>query len=891
VSTEFTSIEEAVEELHVSVDIVLTQDDIDYEKLRLPPGVSMSQDRGGFEYEHTFNLSDVSPIYVGDPATTIDDVTIDGEINLNYEMIFNLDIGWFNLGVEFRNIVESYTDLNVTVPIHLFTIPFVPIPVAPLVVITPVIYINIGLDGEIDAELTVGVTIDQTGENRLESGFEYDNGTWHSIKNSPVFDLEPKIPVLNLGGTIKPYLGPQLELIFNGCAGVYGSLYGYLELEADINDDPWWCLYGGFEGIIGAQLKILSFDLGDPVEWTIFNPNRKLLCCADGPFGDINHAPIISSLTADPPSIDINQTTSITCTASDEDVGDTLTYTWTKNGGTFEGSTSGPTITWRAPSTPGNYTVSCEVSDGEASDNDQVVINVNDPGTSYPVHNLTKGTYYNTIQAALDDANSNNTIEVSDGTYDESITFPSNKKIILQSANGPSSTIIRGNDGSSTVTLESSLEGTTLEGFNITHLSTNEGGGTYIYSGYLIINNCTISGNNSSYIYGGGGICNFYGNLTITGSTISNNSTNNYGHGGGIYNSDGNLTVTGSTISDNTGSDGGGICNWSGNLTITGSTISDNTGSDDGSGGGIFNNDGTITISTSIISGNTVGYDGGGIYNSDGNLTITASNISNNSTNIYSGGGIGNFYGNLTITGSTISDNSANKGGGIYLYYSSGTITIGGSGNTDTGNFNEFTNNYKTGSPPSPDQHICEFNGDCHEDYPYNYFTPDNNGTYALRDIGPAGGYIFYDKGYYSDGWRYLEAAPASTEWTDKEWGSYGTNIGGTEMDIGSGQSNTTKIATWLNSHSETGKAAQLCDALVYGSYSDWFLPSIYELKLMHTNLKVYGVGGFSDSTYWSSSEYITVYADEAYHLQFYWGTSGWTGKNNTYRVRAARAF
>jgi len=298
VETEFTSIEEAVEELHVSVDIALTQDDIDYEKLRLPPGVSISQDRGGFEYDHTFNLSDVSPIYGGDPSTTIDDVTIDGEIYLNYEMIFNLDIGLFSLGVEFRNIVESYTDLSVTVggslslsdlldpnPIHLFTIPFVPIPVAPLLVITPVIYINIGLDGEIHAELTVGVTIDQTGDNRLESGFEYNKGQWHSIKNSPVFDLEPKIPVLNLGGTIKPYIGPQLELIFNGCAGVYGSLYGYLELEADINDDPWWCLYGGFEGIIGAQLKILSFDLGDPVEWTIFNPDRKLLRCADGPFG------------------------------------------------------------------------------------------------------------------------------------------------------------------------------------------------------------------------------------------------------------------------------------------------------------------------------------------------------------------------------------------------------------------------------------------------------------------------------------------------------------------------------------------------------------------------------------------------------------------------------
>ena len=140
-------------------------------------------------------------------------------------------------------------------------------------------------------------------------------------------------------------------------------------------------------------------------------------------------------------------------------------------------------------------------------------------------------------------------------------------------------------------------------------------------------------------------------------------------------------------------------------------------------------------------------------------------------------------------------------------------------------------------------------------DYPYNYYTPDNNGTYTLRDIGPAGGYIFYDKGSYSDGWRYLEAAPASTEWTDKQWGSYGTLIGGTEKGIGTGQSNTTKIVTWLNNHSETGKAAQVCNDLTEGGYSDWFLPSQSELRLMYTNLKVFGVGGFADNFYWSSSE------------------------------------
>ena len=154
---------------------------------------------------------------------------------------------------------------------------------------------------------------------------------------------------------------------------------------------------------------------------------------------------------------------------------------------------------------------------------------------------------------------------------------------------------------------------------------------------------------------------------------------------------------------------------------------------------------------------------------------------------------------------------------------------------------------------------------------------------------GPAGGLIFYDKAKYSDGWQYLEAAPASTEWIDKEWGSYGTYIRGTETGIGTGQSNTTIIVTWLNSHSETDCAAQFCDALVYGGYSDWFLPSKDELNLMYTNLKVFGVGGFADDYYWSSSEDNRVFV---YYQNFANGIQPKSdSKDYPRRIRAVRAF
>lgn len=81
--------------------------------------------------------------------------------------------------------------------------------------------------------------------------------------------------------------------------------------------------------------------------------------------------------------------------------------------------------------------------------------------------------------------------------------------------------------------------------------------------------------------------------------------------------------------------------------------------------------------------------------------------------------------------------------------------------------------------------------------------TTPSTQVYSIGDKGAAGGKIFYINPHYkSDSWHYLEVEPVSTE-ARFEWGSNGTKIKGTKKGIGTGQKNTTKIATWLNSHSE----------------------------------------------------------------------------------------
>ena len=157
--------------------------------------------------------------------------------------------------------------------------------------------------------------------------------------------------------------------------------------------------------------------------------------------------------------------------------------------------------------------------------------------------------------------------------------------------------------------------------------------------------------------------------------------------------------------------------------------------------------------------------------------------------------------------------------------------------------------------------------------------------TYNVGDRGPAGGFIFYDRGFIADGWRYLEAAPTDF---NAPWGGYDRNVAGTDTVIGSGKRNTQIIAEFLNRIGESNRAAQICVAMNVNGYTDWFLPSMEELALMYTNLKQRNLGGFSNNWYWSSSQISNNYA---WYQSFSDGRRLDSVKYDTGSVRAVRAF
>lgn len=125
--------------------------------------------------------------------------------------------------------------------------------------------------------------------------------------------------------------------------------------------------------------------------------------------------------------------------------------------------------------------------------------------------------------------------------------------------------------------------------------------------------------------------------------------------------------------------------------------------------------------------------------------------------------------------------------------------------------------------------------------------------TYRIGDRGPAGGWIFYDKGNSDGGWRYLEAA-SEDQSAGAVWGCFKKKSipGAHETGIGTGKRNTQAIEKGCG---EADIAARICSAYRGGGKSDWYLPSRDELHLVYINLHRKGIGGFTGMYYWSSTE------------------------------------
>jgi len=143
----------------------------------------------------------------------------------------------------------------------------------------------------------------------------------------------------------------------------------------------------------------------------------------------------------------------------------------------------------------------------------------------------------------------------------------------------------------------------------------------------------------------------------------------------------------------------------------------------------------------------------------------------------------------------------------------------------------------------------------------------ETTAPYAIGATGQAGGIVFYDKGFYSNGWRYIEVGAEDIGFF--EWGCADSDIVfSSSATIGNGLYNSVAIANFhdsldnfyenpaicnlLNNGTVSARKALLKDA---GGFKDWFLPTTAELQLVYENIKVPGGGNFAETLYWTSTQ------------------------------------
>lgn len=167
---------------------------------------------------------------------------------------------------------------------------------------------------------------------------------------------------------------------------------------------------------------------------------------------------------------------------------------------------------------------------------------------------------------------------------------------------------------------------------------------------------------------------------------------------------------------------------------------------------------------------------------------------------------------------------------------------------------------------------------------------------------GPGGGPVFfvdyhneYDSFCPDRDCNYLEAAEVDSYPDNRDFTWCGENppyfdVGyWSNQALGAGRTNTEKA----DARCTTG-AIQEAASETFNGKTDWWLPSIAELRLMFVNLSQTGAGNFHNpGNYWSSTEWPNGFAHAYVH--FNWGEDSYcvpvTKKTCHHNIRLVRAF
>ncbi|MFN3307159.1 MAG: IPT/TIG domain-containing protein, partial [Candidatus Kapaibacteriota bacterium] len=229
----------------------------------------------------------------GKEETKYDQIKADGKCTFHPEIGFNLVIeNWevkqclvlfilrntleLNAHSSFNQGIEIKKSLNEMLGIPPLRLPPVAINVGPIpVVITSNIDVQVGINVDIGAQVESGIS------NSLVAtcGFEYNHGIWREISQY-THDFVFNPPTLSLGGSMKPFVGPQLNVSFydlQKAFNLYSNILIFSELYVDLFNKPLWVLSAGIEGNAGVESEWFGWDK----EFPLIIEARKILAQAN----------------------------------------------------------------------------------------------------------------------------------------------------------------------------------------------------------------------------------------------------------------------------------------------------------------------------------------------------------------------------------------------------------------------------------------------------------------------------------------------------------------------------------------------------------------------------------------------------------------------------------
>jgi len=307
-----------------------------------------------------------------------------------------------------------------------------------------------------------------------------------------------------------------------------------------------------------------------------------------------------------------------------------------------------------------------------------------------------EGSPFATIQKAITSAAVGDTVEVAEGTYNETIDYLG-KSLTVQSAD-PSdgdvvaATIIDGGASGSVVTIgtmQAYPAWPTLTGFTIQNGSAVQGGGIMVSNCAAEITNCMIKDNTATGegYRGGGGICAGNAMLILVANCTFEGNTASMGGGIGCFGQTQVRGMSNCVFTGNSAQGGGGaICLLSSGAWVENCTITGNTTVEWDGGGILVQWDSFAYIADSVISDNEANGGGGVAFHEQapgrgrkiGPLGwVEACVISGNRARLGGGGGVLAIdFKQLFVDHSVIAGNIGKTGGGGVLAEGPGTIAV-----------------------------------------------------------------------------------------------------------------------------------------------------------------------------------------------------------------------